>query len=103
MVNAAQAMADHPGERRLSIEAARASADMITITVADTGPGIAADHLERLFDPFFTTKEQGMGMGLAICRTTAEAHGGALSVESRPGEGATFRLSLPAPSAGASA
>ena len=103
MVNAAQAMADHPGERRLSIEATRASADMITIAVADTGPGIAADHLERLFDPFFTTKEQGMGMGLAICRTTAEAHGGALSVESRPGEGATFRLSLPAPPAGASA
>ncbi|MBB3933329.1 PAS domain S-box-containing protein [Kaistia hirudinis] len=103
MVNAAQAMADHPGERRLSIEAALASADMITITVADTGPGIAADHLERLFDPFFTTKEQGMGMGLAICRTTAEAHGGALSVESRPGGGATFRLSLPAPPAGASA
>lgn len=103
MVNAAQAMADHPGERRLSIEAARTSADMITITVVDTGPGIAADHLERLFDPFFTTKEQGMGMGLAICRTTAEAHGGALSVESTIGEGATFRLSLPAPPAGASA
>lgn len=103
MVNAAQAMADHPGERRLSIEATLESAGAITITIADTGPGIAAGDLDRLFDPFFTTKEQGMGMGLAICRTTAEAHGGTLSVESSPGEGATFRLSLPAPSAGASA
>jgi signal transduction histidine kinase len=63
--------------------------------VQDTGPGIPADHLPRLFEPFFTTKSGGVGMGLAICRTTAEAHGGTLVVQSTPGSGATFRLTLP--------
>ena len=61
----------------------------------DSGPGIRPDDMPHLFDPFFTTKRGGMGMGLAICRTTVEAHGGQLSVESTPGAGATFRLTLP--------
>lgn len=95
MVNAGQAMAEQPEPRRLSIAATRPAADHLAITVRDTGPGIAQDNLERLFKPFFTTKQHGMGMGLAICRTTAEAHGGRLSVESAPGKGATFRLTLP--------
>lgn len=94
MINASQAMAGQPLPRLLEINALPAEAGSIAITVTDTGPGIAADHLDRLFDPFFTTKQQGMGMGLAICRTTVEAHGGQLSVESVPGRGATFRLIL---------
>ncbi|WP_084646431.1 sensor histidine kinase [Devosia insulae] len=94
MVNASQAMADHPGNRRLAVKA-WADGGKVEIMVADTGPGIAPDDLQRLFDPFFTTKPDGMGMGLAICRTTVEAHGGSLTVESVPPHGATFRLSLP--------
>ena len=95
MVNASQAMADQPGDRRLAVEAS-AGGGRVEITVSDTGPGIAPENLQRLFDPFFTTKADGMGMGLAICRTTVEAHGGTLTVESTPPHGATFRLSLPA-------
>lgn len=94
MVNASQAIAGQAEPRVLSVSAARVAADCLAITVSDTGPGIAAANLGRLFDPFFTTKQQGMGMGLAICRTTAEAHGGRLSVENKPGKGASFRLAL---------
>lgn len=94
MVNASQAMADHAGNRRLAVKA-WADGGKVQIMVSDTGPGIAPGNLNRLFDPFFTTKPDGMGMGLAICRTTVEAHGGTLNVESVPPNGATFRLSLP--------
>jgi len=111
MVNASQAMAGQTRPRRLSVSAERASAShegaasenaasdapgMIAVTVRDTGPGIAPEDVERLFDPFFTTKPQGMGMGLPICRTTAQAHGGALTVDNTPGAGAAFRLTLAA-------
>ncbi|HEV7257936.1 MAG TPA: ATP-binding protein [Bosea sp. (in: a-proteobacteria)] len=95
MVNASQAMAGKAGARLLCVRASLVGAGMVEVTVADTGPGIGPDEIGRLFDPFFTTKPDGMGMGLAICRTTAEAHDGTLSVESAVGTGATFRLSLP--------
>jgi len=94
MMNASQAMSGQRGPRRLAVSGASTGEARIDITVADTGPGIAPDHLERLFDPFFTTRPQGMGMGLTICRTIAEAHGGELTVESEPGRGARFRLLL---------
>jgi len=94
MMNASQAMSGQAGHRRLVVCVGGTGEARIDISVADTGPGIATEHLERLFDPFFTTRPQGMGMGLAICRTIAEAHGGRLTVESEPGHGATFRLSL---------
>jgi signal transduction histidine kinase len=95
MINAGQAMAGRAGPRRLSVEAGRLDEHQMAITVSDTGPGIAEDTMARLFDPFFTTKPNGMGMGLAICRRTVEAHGGRLAVESAPGKGAQFRLTLP--------
>ncbi|MCF6113107.1 ATP-binding protein [Mesorhizobium muleiense] len=95
LVNAAQAMSGQDGRRLLSITAELSSADTIEINVSDSGPGIPPEHFQRLFDPFFTTKQDGMGMGLAICRTTAEAHGGRLVAESKPNHGATFRLTLP--------
>lgn len=72
----------------------------LEISVADNGPGLPEDR-EAVFRPFATTKAQGMGIGLAICRTIIEAHGGRLGAESRPGGGAVFHFTLPmAPSEG---
>ncbi|WP_431204985.1 PAS domain-containing sensor histidine kinase [Bradyrhizobium betae] len=95
LVNAGQAMSDQRGSRTITLRAGSVDGEQLAITVQDSGPGIRSDDMPRLFDPFFTTKRDGMGMGLAICRTTVEAHGGQLSVESTPGAGATFRLTLP--------
>jgi signal transduction histidine kinase len=67
----------------------------VWITIADTGPGIAAEHLRRIFDPFFTTKEQGTGLGLSLSYGIIKEHGGEFTVASRPGEGATFTIALP--------
>jgi PAS domain S-box-containing protein len=96
MVNAGQAMSGQSGPRIVLLRAGAAEEGGLAIRVQDSGPGIAPADLPRLFEPFFTTKQGGMGMGLAICRTTVEAHGGQLSAESAPGSGATFRLTLPA-------
>ncbi|QOG20720.1 MULTISPECIES: PAS domain-containing sensor histidine kinase [Bradyrhizobium] len=95
LVNAGQAMSGRPGSRTITLRAGTVDGETLAITVQDSGPGIQPDDLPRLFDPFFTTKDGGMGMGLAICRTTVEAHGGRLSVASTPGSGATFHLTLP--------
>ncbi|WP_246583470.1 PAS domain-containing sensor histidine kinase [Bradyrhizobium iriomotense] len=95
LVNAGQAMSGRPGSRTITLRAGIVDSETLAITVQDSGPGIHPDDLPRLFDPFFTTKDGGMGMGLAICRTTVEAHGGRLSVASTPGSGATFHLTLP--------
>ena len=95
MVNAGQAMAEQSGPRIVTVSTGLADGNSLSITVQDTGPGIPQNDLPRLFEPFFTTKHGGMGMGLAICRTTVESHGGQLSADSTPGSGATFRLTLP--------
>jgi two-component system, LuxR family, sensor kinase FixL len=86
--------------RRLAIDVARSidgedDKDSIVVTVEDTGPGIAAADLNRLFDAFFTTKADGMGMGLSICRTIVQAHGGRIWATSRGSAGASFHFSLP--------
>jgi len=96
MINAGQAMADQSEPRIVTLRAAAADPASLVVTVQDTGPGIASSDLPRLFDPFFTTKQSGMGMGLAICQMTVEAHGGKLSADNAPGAGAIFRLTLPA-------
>ena len=69
----------------------------VEVEVADTGPGIAAEHLPRIYDPFFTTKagRKGTGLGLSITYGIVRDHGGMIEVESRPGEGAKFRLGFP--------
>ena len=73
------------------------SRGQVVVEFADTGKGIAAKHLSHIFDPLFTTKpaRAGTGLGLAICREILTAHRGTLSVDSQPGHGATFRLTLP--------
>jgi two-component system, LuxR family, sensor kinase FixL len=65
------------------------------VRVADTGPGISPALAERLFEPFMTTKKSGMGVGLSICRTIIDAHGGRIWIEETPGGGATFAFTLP--------
>lgn len=95
LINAAQAMAKRSGPRIVTLRAELAESGDLLVSVKDTGPGIEAADVPRLFEPFFTTKQDGMGMGLAICQTTVEGHGGRLTVESVPGAGATFRLMMP--------
>jgi signal transduction histidine kinase len=65
------------------------------VSVADSGEGIAPEHLEKLFIPFFTTKRTGTGLGLAICRRLVEAHGGEIAVQSKLGVGSTFTMRFP--------
>jgi signal transduction histidine kinase len=74
---------------------ARREGKSVAITVADTGPGIPPELLERVFDPFFTTRPDGTGLGLSIVHRIVEGHGGRIDVETSAG-GTTFTVSLPA-------
>jgi signal transduction histidine kinase len=70
---------------------------MLRCSIEDSGPGIAADHLSRLFESFFTTKQDGMGMGLSVCRSIIEAHGGRIEADNASIHGgARFSFTLPA-------
>ncbi len=91
--NAIEAM--HNSRIREITVSTAASPSYIEVSVADTGPGIPPDVAERLFQPFVTTKSTGMGIGLMICRSILEAHGGNLALVPRPGPGALFRFQLP--------
>ncbi len=84
-----------PGGGWLSIRGIDCGADGVEIVVRDTGPGIAPYDLPRIFDAGFSTRAGSSGLGLAVCRRILEQHGGSISAESRPGNGATFRLRLP--------
>jgi signal transduction histidine kinase len=95
ITNAKQAMAGVDGARRLRICVARATSERVRIQVEDSGPGIAADVIAKVFDPFVTTKSDGTGLGLSISYGIIREHGGTLTVESRPGHGATFTIELP--------
>lgn len=70
--------------------------EFVRIEIADDGPGVAEEHVERIFNPFFTTKDSGTGLGLAIVHGIIEAHGGTINVGTRAGGGAVFGISLPA-------
>ena len=65
------------------------------IGIRDTGPGMSADIKAKIFEPFFSTKEEGIGLGLPIAQRIVEEHGGEIRVESSPGEGTTFYVTLP--------
>lgn len=93
--NAAEAEAGQPTERKQVIVAAHQLDDMIEVSVTDFGHGIADANREHLFSAFFTTKEEGMGMGLNICRSIIEFHNGRLWVDPNPAGGSIFRFTLP--------
>ncbi|WP_242395585.1 two-component system sensor histidine kinase NtrB [Anaeromyxobacter oryzisoli] len=97
-VNAIHAMGERGGGR-LTARARSGPDGGVLVEVEDTGPGIPPGALAHVFEPFFTTKANGTGLGLAIVRQAAEAHGGAAEVESPPGQGARFRIRLPAAAA----
>ena len=92
--NAVDAMAEQEGPRDLTVTLSPQEDGLARVTVADTGPGIRPDVLDLLFQPFVTTKRNGMGVGLSICRTIVEAHGGRIWAENREGGGAVFRFTI---------
>lgn len=91
MLNATQAM---PSGGDLMIAVSVDVADA-RISVTDTGPGISADGVKRIFDAYYTTKKGGTGLGLPMTRRIAEEHGGRVAIESEPGKGTRFTISLP--------
>ena len=99
VLNAMDAVADMPDDRRTIEVSVENGAGGIAIAVRDRGRGIAPEHLPKVFDSFFTTKRGGMGLGLSIARSLVEAHGGRISAGNGGGEGAVFRIELPAPKA----
>ena len=95
IINAIEAMSQtSDGARDLFIGSAPDGADGVRVTVRDSGPGFAPGTLEHVFDPFYTTKATGLGMGLSICRSITEAHGGRLWAETNVSRGAVFHFTV---------
>ena len=92
ITNAFEALSSHEMPRQVDIEVS-VQGETLVVSVRDNGPGISPDMVPRLFEPLATPRPSGMGMGLAICRSIIEAHGGRLWAEGGPG--ACFHLSLP--------
>jgi signal transduction histidine kinase len=90
-------MSDAPrGARDLLIGTAEDQSNGLLVSVRDSGPGLNPESLERLFDPFYTTKAGGMGMGLSICRSIVEGHGGRIWAAANVPRGAVFQFTLSA-------
>ena len=92
--NAVEILLEAPGVRELGIETVLESDGIVQVSVTDSGAGLAPEVRAHLFQPFVTTKQKGMGLGLSICRTIVEAHGGKIWVETRPQGGTIFRFTL---------
>jgi signal transduction histidine kinase len=96
IINAIEAMSDvRERSRELRITTRKDPSYGVLVTVRDSGPGVDPESLQRLFDAFYTTKPGGMGMGLSICRTIVEAHGGKIWASREAGPGATVQFALP--------
>jgi PAS domain S-box-containing protein len=99
ILNAVEAMsAAGEGARELLISSGSAEPDGVLVAVRDSGPGLAPANIEHLFEAFYTTKPGGLGMGLSICRSIIEAHGGRLSAAANVPTGAVFQFTIPAQS-----
>jgi signal transduction histidine kinase len=92
-IEAMQSVTDR--QRELVIRSGQDETHGVLLSVTDCGVGISAENANRLFSAFFTTKSSGLGMGLSICRSIVEAHGGRLSASGNEGPGATFQFVLP--------
>jgi signal transduction histidine kinase len=79
----------------LSISSGQSRTNGVLVAVRDSGPGIDPEHIERVFDAFYTTKSSGVGMGLSICRSIIDAHGGRLWAEANKPRGTIFQFTLP--------
>ena len=96
IMNALEAMSSvENGDRSLLVKSELRGTRNVLIRVEDSGPGIDPNDVERIFDAFFTTKSQGMGLGLSICQSIIEAHGGQLWASTRNPHGAVFCVELP--------
>jgi signal transduction histidine kinase len=96
ILNATEAMSGiDEGTRELRINTEREAAGGVLVTVRDSGPGLDPADTERVFTAFYTTKPKGMGMGLAICRSMVEAHGGRMWASANEPRGAVFQFTLP--------
>jgi signal transduction histidine kinase len=97
ILNAVEAMSSvDDAPRELSISTEPNGLDEVLVAVRDSGPGIDPERLERVFDSFYTTKSNGMGLGLSICRSIVDAHGGQLWAGANEPGGAVFQFTLPA-------
>jgi signal transduction histidine kinase len=95
ILNAIEAMSSvEAGERELLISTEQNQTGDVLVAVRDSGPGIDPEHLDRLFEAFYTTKSSGVGMGLSICRSIIEAHGGRLWADVNEPRGAAFQFTL---------
>jgi signal transduction histidine kinase len=92
-IEAMQSVTDR--QRELVIRSGQDETSQVFVSVTDCGVGISAEHADRLFNPFFTTKSGGMGMGLSICRSIMDAHGGRLWATPNVPHGATVQFALP--------
>jgi PAS domain S-box-containing protein len=96
IINAVEAMSDvSEGSRELLIGTGKDASSAVLVAVQDSGPGLSPEGFERLFDPLYTTKPGGMGMGLSICRSIVEAHGGRVWASRAAGPGVTVQFTLP--------
>jgi PAS domain S-box-containing protein len=96
LLNAFDAMKERPASaREVKLQSERNGAGLIQVAISDRGSGLTSDKLDQIFKPFYTTKGDGLGMGLSICRSIIEAHGGQLWAENNPHGGATFYFTVP--------
>jgi signal transduction histidine kinase len=94
-MNSIDAMKDVDGTRELTINSQRGEDDQLLVSVRDTGVGLPAQQADKIFEAFFTTKPHGTGMGLRICHSIVESHGGRLWAVNNPPRGARFCFTLP--------